>query len=154
MSDNLIDLQKENWMTSKWRPAMAWMYMAVCIFDFIIFPIMWSVIQVIFNGKVDSPWAPMTLMGAGLFHMAMGAVIGVTAWGRTQEKLNVTTETNENVPVPEANRTTPAVSPTVPTEQVPSTNSTAVPTLSAGTTNNSPFLEAAKVVPQNDQPLL
>jgi hypothetical protein len=30
----------------------------------------------------------LTLQGAGLFHIAMGAIIGVAAWGRTQEKLN------------------------------------------------------------------
>jgi hypothetical protein len=32
-------------------------------------------------------WQPLTLQGAGLFHMAMGAVLGLSAWGRTQEKL-------------------------------------------------------------------
>lgn len=32
-------------------------------------------------------WSPLTLQGAGLFHMAMGAIIGVAAFGRTQEKL-------------------------------------------------------------------
>jgi hypothetical protein len=31
---------------------------------------------------------PITLQGGGLFHVAMGAVLGVTAYGRTQEKLN------------------------------------------------------------------
>ena len=88
MSNKSSNVSKENWMNSKWRPAMAWMYMVVCIFDFIIFPIAWSIVQIIFNGKVDSPWNPLTLIGAGLFHMAMGAVLGVTAWSRTQEKLN------------------------------------------------------------------
>jgi len=29
----------------------------------------------------------MTLQGAGLFHLAMGGVLGVTAYGRTQEKI-------------------------------------------------------------------
>jgi len=30
----------------------------------------------------------LTLQGAGLFHIAMGAVLGIAAFGRTQEKLN------------------------------------------------------------------
>jgi hypothetical protein len=30
----------------------------------------------------------LTLQGAGLFHIAMGAVLGIAAHGRTQEKLN------------------------------------------------------------------
>jgi hypothetical protein len=29
----------------------------------------------------------LTLQGAGFFHIAMGAVLGVTAYGRTQEKI-------------------------------------------------------------------
>jgi hypothetical protein len=32
-------------------------------------------------------WNPLTLQGAGLFHIAMGAVLGISAFGRTQEKL-------------------------------------------------------------------
>jgi hypothetical protein len=32
-------------------------------------------------------WQPLTLQGAGLFHLAMGAVLGIAAYGRTQEKL-------------------------------------------------------------------
>ena len=32
-------------------------------------------------------WQPLTLQGAGLFHVAMGAVLGIAAFGRTQEKL-------------------------------------------------------------------
>jgi hypothetical protein len=30
---------------------------------------------------------PLTLQGAGLFHIAMGAVLGIAAFGRTQEKV-------------------------------------------------------------------
>jgi hypothetical protein len=29
----------------------------------------------------------LTLQGAGLFHMAMGAVLGITAYGRSKEKI-------------------------------------------------------------------
>jgi len=32
-------------------------------------------------------WQPLTLQGAGLFNVAMGAVLGIAAFGRTQEKL-------------------------------------------------------------------
>ena len=78
----------EDWMNNKWRPAMGWMYMAVCIFDFILFPIFWSMIQALDHaGVITSQWQPLTLQGAGLFHVAMGAVLGIAAYGRTQEKL-------------------------------------------------------------------
>ena len=54
---------------------------------FILFPVLWSVVQVIGGGEVRTQWQPITLQGAGLFHIAMGAVLGIAAYGRTQEKL-------------------------------------------------------------------
>ena len=79
--------KNEDWMNSKWRPAMGWMYMLVCTADFVFFPILWSLVQVLGDGKVETQWSPITLQGAGLFHMAMGAILGIAAYGRTQEKL-------------------------------------------------------------------
>lgn len=84
---NVEGKEKEDWMQQKWRPAMGWMYMLVCVTDFVIFPVLWSLIQVIGGGKVETQWSPITLQGAGLFHMAMGAVLGIAAFGRTQEKM-------------------------------------------------------------------
>jgi hypothetical protein len=79
--------KKEDWMNSKWRPAMGWMYMLVCVCDFVVFPILWGVLQTVGGGKVETQWMPITLQGAGLFHIAMGAVLGIAAMGRTQEKM-------------------------------------------------------------------
>ena len=78
--------KKEDWMNSKWRPAMGWMYMLTCMTDFILFPILWSLLQTVTKQPVTQ-WQPLTLQGAGLFHIAMGAVLGIAAMGRTQEKL-------------------------------------------------------------------
>lgn len=78
--------KKEDWMNSKWRPMMGWMYMVVCIMDMVIFPILWSLLQTLTHTTITQ-WSPLTLQGAGLFHIAMGAVLGLAAWGRTQEKL-------------------------------------------------------------------
>jgi hypothetical protein len=69
---------------------MAWMYMVVCIFDFIIFPVLFTLAQISkFSTHIThiDQWDPITLMGAGLFHMAMGAILGITAWSRGQEKM-------------------------------------------------------------------
>jgi hypothetical protein len=92
--------KKEDWMNSKWRPMMGWMYMVVCIADFVIFPILWSLIQVHGDGKVESQWMPITLQGAGLFHIAMGAILGIAAYGRTQEKINGAHTGAISAPVP------------------------------------------------------
>ena len=78
--------KKEDWMNSKWRPMMGWMYMLVCMFDMIIFPVLWSLLQTVTHTPITQ-WNPLTLQGAGLFHIAMGAVLGIAAFGRTQEKM-------------------------------------------------------------------
>jgi hypothetical protein len=78
--------KKEDWMNSKWRPMMGWMYMLVCTMDMVVFPILWSLLQTS-TGTNITQWNPLTLQGAGLFHIAMGAVLGIAAFGRTQEKL-------------------------------------------------------------------
>lgn len=79
--------KKNDWMQNKWRPMMGWVYMTTCITDFILFPVLWSILQAYQGGAVTTPWNPLTLQGAGLFHLAMGAVLGVAAWSRGQEKL-------------------------------------------------------------------
>jgi Holin of 3TMs, for gene-transfer release len=90
--------KKEDWMNSKWRPMMGWMYMLVCMSDFILFPILWSAIQAVGGGQVHTQWQPITLQGAGLFHIAMGAVLGIAAFGRTQEKLGGANNGGLNMP--------------------------------------------------------
>lgn len=82
--------EAESWLQKKWRPMMAMMYMCVCAADFIIFPIMFTVVQfweTAVQNDAFRQWAPLTLQGGGLFHMAMGAVLGITAWSRGQEKM-------------------------------------------------------------------
>jgi hypothetical protein len=76
-----------DFINSKWRPMMAVIYMITCCTDFVIFPVLWSVMQSLFHGSVTSQWSPLTLQGAGLYHIAMGAVLGLAAYGRSQEKI-------------------------------------------------------------------
>jgi hypothetical protein len=80
------DKKKEDWMNNKWRPMMGWIYMITCVTDFILFPILWAMLQATLKQPVTA-WQPITLQGAGLFHLSMGAIIGIAAFGRTQEKL-------------------------------------------------------------------
>lgn len=63
-----------------WRPAIAWQYFAVCLFDFIVFP----AASMYF---LNTPWDPLTLKESGFYHLAMAAIIGVAAWTRGQEKI-------------------------------------------------------------------
>ena len=82
-----LDKDATDWINKKWRPVMGWVYMLTCTADFVIFPILWSLLQALSKGSVTSQWQPLTLQGAGLYHIAMGAVLGIAAYGRTKEKV-------------------------------------------------------------------
>lgn len=87
MAEEVVEAKdKEDWMQKKWRPAMGWMYMIICTLDMGVFPILWSILQTVQHQTITQ-WQPLTLQGAGLFHLAMGAVLGIAAFGRTQEKI-------------------------------------------------------------------
>jgi hypothetical protein len=73
-------MNEESWLKSYWRPAIAWQYFAVCIFDFIIFPAAYMYFS-------QQQWNPITLKEGGFYHLAMAAIIGVAAWTRGQEKI-------------------------------------------------------------------
>ena len=103
-ADVLVKNTNEDWINKKWRPAMGWSYMLTCITDFVIFPVLWSLLQALSKGQVTSQWQPLTLQGAGLYHIAMGAVLGIAAYGRTKEKLEGAqsnpTPSSPNLPAP------------------------------------------------------
>jgi len=82
-----LDQGATDWINKKMRPMMGWIYMLTCTCDFVLFPVLWSLLQALSHGSVTSQWQPLTLQGAGLYHIAMGAVLGIAAYGRTKEKV-------------------------------------------------------------------
>lgn len=80
-------MRNNDWLQTKWRPLMAGMYLVVCVFDFIVFPILWVMLQSSSHTVQITQWQPLTLQSGGLFHIAMGGILGIAAWGRTKEKL-------------------------------------------------------------------
>lgn len=115
--------KEDDWMTKKWRPMMAMMYMICCLCDFALFPIMYTIVQFWETEAANDAfrqWVPITLQGGGLFHVAMGAVLGVSAYGRTQEKVagvaNTPTTVGTSSPVLTPTTTSaPISSPITPT---------------------------------------
>lgn len=87
--------KKGSTLTDKWRPMMGWTYMATCVFDFIIGPVTYNILQFLNPGQHVEMWQAITLQGGGLYHLSMGAVLGISAYGRTQEKLTGTASTPE-----------------------------------------------------------
>jgi hypothetical protein len=116
MTEEVKEVKKdEDWMQKKWRPAMGWMYMIICTLDMAVFPVAWSILQVSFGHPITQ-WNPLTLQGAGLFHLAMGAVLGIAAWGRTQEKV-AGAANNTIMPMPPSSpmsTPTPPMAPPMP----------------------------------------
>jgi hypothetical protein len=97
----------EDFATAKWRPFMGWTYMAICFFDFVIGPVM-NVAFSIMTKTPLIPWKSLTLDNGGLFHLAMGAVLGVAAYGRTQEKV---AKIDNGIPLPGSSTPTPPPAP-------------------------------------------
>jgi hypothetical protein len=64
---------------------MAWSYLVICVFDFIIGPIMNAIIAYMTDTTYHE-WNPLTLRGGGLYHMAMAAIVGLATWSRGTEK--------------------------------------------------------------------
>lgn len=82
----LVGTDKESWINKNWRSAVAWQYIIVCLFDFVIAPVLFAVLAIMTKTPIV-PWKPLTTAEAGLYHLAMGAICGVTSWGRSQEKV-------------------------------------------------------------------
>ena len=90
-----------------WKVSCAVVYLVICIFDFLIMPSYFmmyskemdytevyaqiaslenSQAQVALIGKIDyklQTWDPITLQGAGMFHLAFGAILTGVAMSRT-----------------------------------------------------------------------
>lgn len=98
-------LTKESWIAKNWRPAAAVIYLVICLFDFILAPT-WmfltrettdQLVRTLVDSHLDPSvqailvtprpaWTPLTLQGAGMFHIAFGGILGVSAWSRGSEK--------------------------------------------------------------------
>lgn len=85
---NGLRRKEEGWFFICWRPAMAWQYITVCLFDFLIAPILIGIHSYIM-GVPFPGWDPLTLKGGAVYHAAMGAVTGLTAWSRGNEKIAI-----------------------------------------------------------------
>ena len=78
--------KEETWIKQYWRPVMAWQYAAVCLFDFLLAPIL-TMLFFKATGGTYIPWEPLTLRESGFYHLSMAAIVGVAAWTRGQEKI-------------------------------------------------------------------
>jgi Holin of 3TMs, for gene-transfer release len=82
--------QNEHWVQKFWRPAMGWLYMGICFMDFIGFPMLTIFLPILFKPfgltMPYTAWKSLTLDNGGLIHIAFGAILGVSAFTRGQDK--------------------------------------------------------------------
>lgn len=104
-----VDKHLEHGFKKFWRPIAAYVYLAICIFDFVGMPIYLAIQNQQVNAEAfaevraltdkevklaaleqldlgKQAWMPLTLQGGGLFHLSFGAILGVAAFTRGQEK--------------------------------------------------------------------
>lgn len=67
---------------------MAWSYFVICLWDFLIAPIFFAWFRQKYNVSLEY-WKPLTLSEGGLYHIAMGAIVGTSAWMRGKEKIAI-----------------------------------------------------------------
>jgi membrane protein implicated in regulation of membrane protease activity len=79
--------EQKSWVVTRWRPITAWVYLIICIFDFIIGPVFYAWFAATTGIVEFGSWQPLTVAGGGIFHISMGAILGVSAFTRGQEKI-------------------------------------------------------------------
>jgi hypothetical protein len=132
--------------------------------DMIVFPILWSLLQTFTHTQITQ-WNPLTLQGAGLFHIAMGAVLGIAAFGRTQEKLNGANNGGAQVPAPATGFASVPTAPSAPasgfgtpasgfSSPTPAPSTSFTPPASWGTTPVATTASGKKLVPDEQQPAI
>jgi hypothetical protein len=100
----------EGWMSANWRPLSGFVYLIICLSDFLLMPIwhQWYNTLLTPDAIIDAAvrlqgatvqieairllrqyqvWEPVTMSGAGMFHVAFGAILSAAAWTRGQEKI-------------------------------------------------------------------
>lgn len=83
----VASMDDQHWFRKYWRPAAGWTYLIICLFDFVVAPILWAVIPHFIPEAQAQPWKPLTLENGGLVHISFGAILGVAAWTRGQSDL-------------------------------------------------------------------
>ena len=81
--------REESFMSRHWRGLSGFAYVFICVWDFIVMPVIYLWVQQFETQAVNDAyrqWQPLTLQGNGMFHLAFMAINGVSSWGKTQER--------------------------------------------------------------------
>jgi len=79
--------KQDDFFHSAWRPLCAYVYLAICIFDFILGPIIYNTLQFFNPGQTVEMWTAISLQGGGILHLSFGAIIGIHTHSKTRERI-------------------------------------------------------------------
>jgi hypothetical protein len=108
-SDHHVRKHLEHGFKKFWRPIAAYVYLFICVFDFMAMPLYIEIQNREVNTEAfqeirqlqdkdvklkaleqldlgSRDWQPLTLLGGAFFHLSFGAILGVAAFTRGQEK--------------------------------------------------------------------
>lgn len=73
----------------KWTYLMGLTYMMINVADFILFPIMYTIVQfweVQAANDAFRQWIPLTLTNGGFVHISFAAILGISAFNKEEKK--------------------------------------------------------------------
>jgi len=115
MEHDVLNKTEEPW--HNWRTMAGYVYLIICIFDFLVMP---AIIQAsnadtkefiielikeqtdkefvldVTDRASDAHWQPVTLIGGGLFHLSFGAILTGAAVSRGRERTEMVKHNGHN----------------------------------------------------------
>lgn len=97
------DQLEKSWIAKNWRALAAIAYLLICLFDFVIMPLIVFFahdsfsemakniaglppeVQRVALDRIWGPWTPLTLQCNGIFHISFGSLISTMAWKHSSE---------------------------------------------------------------------
>jgi hypothetical protein len=73
----------------RWTYLMGLTYMIVNLADFVVFPIMYTIVQFWETQAANDAfrqWVPLTLTNGGFIHIAFAAILGISAFNKEEKK--------------------------------------------------------------------
>jgi hypothetical protein len=80
----LNDKIKNDAWYKEWRLVGAYVFFMICFHDFVLAPNLTYLYSYLFK-TTYTPWVPLTTQGGGLFFVAYGGILGISAWGKFSE---------------------------------------------------------------------
>ena len=80
-------MNKDDFFHTGFRPALAWIYCIVCLFDFTIMPILFNILQFNTSGQNISDYSAISLQGSGIFHLSMAGILSINSHSKSKERI-------------------------------------------------------------------